>query len=109
MFAWWRLIGDDFDVTETSFKTFPYRLSQLDGRARDDLLPLVDPLLTLMNANVTYKLNAGKRVGTYNLARCRSITDQTDRIFARALGIEYLFYIELVYAETVKTGFDTQA
>lgn len=110
MFAWWRMIGDDFDVTETSFKTFPCRLSQLDEQASKELLRFVDPLVDLMNRNVTYKLNAGKRVGTYNLARCRFVTDQTDRVFARALEIEdVLDDIELVYAETVKTGFETEA
>jgi hypothetical protein len=107
MFAWWRMIGDDFDVTETSFKTFPFRPSTLQPEHREALRPFVPRLVEAMERNVAFKLNAGKRVGTYNLARCRVVTDEADAILADAMGLSEVWDdIELLYAETVKTGFD---
>ena len=53
-----------------------------------------------------FKLNAGRRVGNYNLAKCRDITDRSDRILAGALGYGDVWEdIELYYAQTVKTEF----
>ena len=51
--------------------------------------------------------NAGKRVGTYNLARCRRITDQSDRMFGKLMGLENVWpELELLYAQLVKTRFE---
>ncbi len=55
-----------------------------------------------------FKRNAGKRVGTYNLARCRHFTDQSDRLFAQVLGLSDVWDdLELLLAQTVKTTFDS--
>ena len=32
-----------------------------------------------MNKNLVFKLNAGKNIGNYNLARCRHVTDKSDK------------------------------
>ena len=59
-----------------------------------------------MKDAVQFKRNAGKRVGNYNLARCRSITDVSDRLFLDALDAGDLWEeIELYYAQTVRTDF----
>ena len=38
-----------------------------------------------------YKLNEGKNIGNYNLAKCRPITDKLDKAWLRALGLSYLW------------------
>jgi hypothetical protein len=66
------------------------------------LLRLADQLEDEMEKNVSFKLNAGKRVGNYNLAKCRDVTDQSDLIFAAHLGIEDGWPdVELFYARIV--------
>ena len=59
-----------------------------------------------MKKATTFKLNAGKRVGNYNLARCRSVTDESDAIFADAFGFDQVWQdIELLYVQCVRTDF----
>lgn len=63
-----------------------------------------------MRTNTSYKVNAGKRVGNYNLAKCRSVTDASDKILAEALGLAQAWEdIELMYAQVVKTHFADDA
>ena len=55
-----------------------------------------------------FKRNAGKVIGNYNLARCREITDASDRIFCETLGIgDIQEDIELYYVQTVRTDFQS--
>jgi hypothetical protein len=53
-----------------------------------------------------FKLNAGKRIGNFNLAKCRAVSDHTDQSWIAALGLEDLRpEIELAYSQIVKTDF----
>ena len=106
-FSFWVAIGDDFHVTKWMFADLPFNPTKLTTAARQQLQTLTPALKTAVEDAVQYKLNAGKRVGNYNLAKCRTITDQADKIFAQALGMERVWDdIELLYAQTVKTDFD---
>ncbi len=107
MFAYWCMIGDDFDVTKWMFETFPFALARISADQGDQLKSIAAALEEKMSANVSFKLNAGKQVGNYNLARCRSVTSQSDAIFAEAFGFDAVWEdIELIYAQVVKTDFD---
>ncbi len=107
MFAFWCMTGDDFDVTRWMFADFPLDLRSVPNEASARLFPLVNELEETMNANLAFKLNAGRRVGNYNLARCREVTDKSDAIFARLLGLEAAWPdIELLYSQMIKTDFD---
>ncbi len=105
-FIWWCVVGDDFDVTKKDFEYLP--LPALNGCDGTQLQKLSSQLDADMRDNVVFKLNAGKRVGNFNLARCRGTTDQSDKIWATALGLaDRLDDIELCYAKIVKTNFDS--
>ena len=106
MMIYWFAIADDFDVTRWNFADFPTDLSALSEANRENLLARVPELEHAMEAAVQFKLNAGRRVGNYNLAKCRHVTDETDRILADALGFGDVWEdIELYYAQTMKTDF----
>lgn len=108
MLAFWSIVGDDFDLTEWMFADLPLDLDRISHSEVARLLGMADELEDLMNENVVFKLNAGKRVGNYNLARCREVTNRSDLIFAELLGIEDAWPgIELFYAQMVLTGFDS--
>ena len=88
MMIFWFAIGDDFDVTRWNFADFPADLSKLPAKQRDALLAIAPKLEKAMENAVQFKLNAGRRVGNYNLAKCRDVTDESDRILAEALGLQ---------------------
>jgi len=105
-FLWWSIVGDDFDVTRKDFEYIPFP-TVLPFHIQKSLDGLSLSLDAVMNENLVFKLNAGKKVGNYNLARCRNDTDISDRLWAEALGlIPNLEDIELAYAQIVKTNFD---
>lgn len=107
-FSFWVAIGDDFDVTKWMFADLPIALAQLQPTDRKQLLGIVPELKAAVEEAVQYKLNAGKRVGNYNLAKCRSVTDKSDALLARAFGLDHVWNdIELLYVQTVKTDFES--
>jgi hypothetical protein len=70
-------------------------------------LGLAGEMEELMARNLSFKLNAGRRVGNYNLAKCREVTDKSDRVFAEHLGFQDAWAdIELMYEQIVKTDFN---
>jgi hypothetical protein len=106
MLAYWLAVADDFDVTRWNFADFPGDLRRLSDTQRRKLLALAPELARAMIQNTQFKLNAGKRVGTYNVAKCRAITDLSDNIFCEALGFEHAWEdVELYCAQTVRTDF----
>jgi hypothetical protein len=106
MLVFWFAIGDDFDVTRWNFADFPADLSKLPEKQRDALLSIAPKLEKAMENAVQFKVNAGRRVGNYNLAKCRDVTDESDRIFAEFLGFREAWEdIELYYTQTMKTNF----
>lgn len=106
MMIYWFVTGDDFHVTRRNFADFPADLSAISQRQPNDLLARVPELEQAMEVAVQFKLNAGRRVGNYNLAKCRNVTDQSDLILADAIGLSGVWEdIELYYAQTMKTDF----
>lgn len=109
-FSFWVAIGDDFDVTKWMFADLPFGLDRLQPDVRKQLKVIIPELKAVVEEAVQYKLNAGKRVGNYNLAKCRTVTDKSDLVLAKSLGIDYVWdEIELLYVQTVKTSFETDA
>ncbi|MBS0355696.1 MAG: hypothetical protein JSR83_17555 [Proteobacteria bacterium] len=97
-----------FHVTKWMFGDLPLALAQLQPTDRKQLLSIVPELKGAVEEAVQYKLNAGKRVGNYNLAKCRPVTDKSDVLLARAFGLDHVWDdIELLYVQTVKTDFES--
>lgn len=107
MFLHWCGVGDDFDLTRWMFADFHVEFCHLAPELQRRLLAFVPELEKQMNENVSFKLNAGKRVGNYNLAKCRSVTDRSDQAFIEALGLQHQWEdIELMYTQMIKTSFE---
>ena len=107
MLTFWFAVGDDFDVTQKNFADFPADLRRMPKNLKRQVLEIYPRLDAAMQDAVQFKKNAGKQVGTYNLARCRTITDRSDRLFCDFWGIDEAAWedIELHYVQTVKTDF----
>jgi hypothetical protein len=109
MLTYWFATGDDFDVTRWNLAEFPVDFTRVCGNSRARLVGLVPALEQAMSAAVQFKLNAGREVGTYNLAKCRDVTDTSDLILAAELGfIDAWDEIELYYSQTIRTSFETE-
>ena len=107
MLAYWFAVGDDFHVTNWNFSEFPINLTSMPHSTKESLLSFFPDLEASMDDAVQFKLNAGRRVGNYNLAKCREVTDRSDALFAKTLGFtKVLDDIELYYIQTIKTNFD---
>ena len=106
MLVYWFIVADDFDVTRWNFTDLPIDLHRLSTRYKTRLRRLAAELEKAMLRNTQFKLNAGKKVGNYNLAKCREITDRSDAIFLEALGVGKVWEdIELYYMQAVRTDF----
>ena len=106
MFLWWAAIGDDFDVTRASFASAPFGPEQLTEEQRQRIHDVLPRLIAAMRENVVFKRNAGKTVGNYNLARCRDVTDESDRVWLEAVGMSELWKeIDSEYSRVVRTDF----
>jgi len=110
MFTWWILIGDDFHLTKGNFASAPLGPGQLSAEQRALALELRPELEEEMRRNLVFKRNAGKNIGNYNLARCRRVTDEADRLWLDALGLDELWE-DLVteHALVVRTSFDDES
>ena len=109
MFTWWIAVGDDFDVTRNNFASAPLGPSQLTEAQQRLILAALPDLENGMNRHLVFKLNAGKNIGNYNLARCRHVTDKADKIWLDALGLGDLWEdIQLEHARVVRTSFNNE-
>ena len=95
-YLWWLTYGDEFHVTRSTLEAFPGDIEQLAKRTPGDmelvtLLQLSSTLQEEMPEHVAWKLNAGVKVGRYNMMKLRYITDQADWLLAKAWGIEDAF------------------
>jgi hypothetical protein len=105
-FLFWCILSDDFHVTKGVLGEIPAPLTDLPAGMRKALGRIAEELEHAMAASICFKANAGKRVGSYNLAKCRHITDKSDRIFARLFGLESVWeQVEVSYARAIKTDF----
>ena len=105
-FAFWIAVGDDFHVTRWVFGDLPVDVTKLIDADSRRVSALAEELDAAMKEAVSFKVNAGKRVGNYNLARCRQVTDRSDRILARVFGFDDVWEdIELLYTQCVRTDF----
>ena len=108
MLAYWFAVGDDFHVAKWNFSEFPIDMKKISDSTKKSLVSLLPEIEATMADAVQYKLNAGRRVGNYNLAKCRDVTDQSDALFAQELGLDkVLDDIELYYTQNIKTEFNS--
>ena len=103
---WWAVVGDDFHVILSNFASIPFPVERVSGLSDEKVLSQRTALETAMHENLVFKLNAGKRIGNYNLARCRSVSQESELSWIEALGLQNAQEeLELAYVQLVKTDF----
>ena len=104
-YAWWVIYGDDFDVTKGLIESFPISLQRLESSPHAErLLRLSAKLRQELPNHTVYKLNAGKKIGNYDLSACRHITDEADCLLAEFWNqTDALDALNLLYYQTIRT------
>ncbi|MCY3950110.1 MAG: hypothetical protein OXF61_13015, partial [Acidimicrobiaceae bacterium] len=102
-YLWWMMYGDEFHVTRGTLAAFPGDIERLAGQADsadnpaagdmelESLLALSSTLQSEMPKQLAWQTNAGIKVGRYNMAKLRHLTDRADWLLAQAWGIEDAF------------------
>jgi hypothetical protein len=107
VFLLWAALGDDFHVTVGILKDIPVGADTLQPDQIRQLTSVGKTLAKQLPEVVSFKTNAGKRVGNFNLAMCRSITDEADVVLMQSLGLEEAGEaIEIMYSQIVRTAFE---
>ena len=84
-FAYWLVYGDEFDITQDLLKSFSLPFNKFTEDQIKTISKTHKKFIKELNDTLQFKLNAGKRVGTYNTAKLWHLTDVTDRIFLEHL------------------------
>ncbi|WP_064037653.1 Eco57I restriction-modification methylase domain-containing protein [Methylomonas methanica] len=109
-FAYWILVGDDFHLTKGNFADAPFDFSKFSVDSKSELSRLAAKLSIQMKDSVVYMTMHGKRLGNFNATLCRAITEESDQIFAKELGLIHVWdEIELLHSQIVRTSADTDA
>ena len=84
--AWWAMNGDDFNVTPGVLLSMPASLEGASEPFRRAFLDWAPAVAHAQERETVWKLNKGKRIGNWNLAACRDITDQADLAVLNEIG-----------------------
>ena len=68
-FCYWVALGDDLNFPKWTFSELPIALAMLSD-VREQLLKITPQLKDAIDKSTVFKLNAGKQVGSFNLAKC---------------------------------------
>ena len=96
LFFWyWLVYGDGFHVTKSLIESFPVNPNDLDVNLKHKLIKLGQKLHKKMKENIVYKMNAGKKIGNYNISSCRDITDEVDRLIIKGFKLPDMFFEDI--------------
>ena len=96
-FNWWLMCDDSFHVNIGVLSAMPAGIRYLaslsmgdsaDAENAKQLLSLALELKLEMPEHLEWKLHAKKKVGKYNMLKCRPITDEADLLLAKLWGVE---------------------
>ncbi len=84
----WLTYGDDFHLTSKDIMDFTFPFDSLSEADRTRLNAICKEVEKVLPNTTQFKLNAGKNVGTFNTKKLWYLTDQSDRIFYKYMGMD---------------------
>ena len=81
----WLTYGDDFHITLKPFNDSRVNFEQMSKADMAAIEKLYSEFEKRLPKTLQFKLNCGKRIGTYNISRLWDITDRSDAIFLKYL------------------------
>jgi hypothetical protein len=84
----WLTYGDDFHLTGKDIMDFTFPFDSLSEADKAQLNIICEKVKEELPNTTQFKLNAGKYVGTFNTKKLWNLTDQSDRIFYKYMGMD---------------------
>lgn len=84
----WLTYGDDFDLTGKDILDFTFPFDSLSATDKAQLNTICEKVKQELPDTTQFKLNAGKYVGTFNTKKLWHLTDESDRIFYKYMGLD---------------------
>ncbi len=84
--AWWAILGDDFHLTKGILEGMPGNYTGGTSQLRKVAARWAPRVAAAQEKETVWKLNKGKKIGNWNLAACRDITDQADLSVLNEIG-----------------------
>ena len=81
----WLTYGDEFNITLKPFNDSRVDFDQMSKDDVDAISKLYSEFEKRLPKTIQFKLNCGKRIGTYNISKLWDITDKSDAIFLKYL------------------------
>ncbi len=82
-FSYWLTFGDEFHLTNNNINSMRIPIKYFSEQDKKILSELSRIFEKRLNDTLQYKINAGKRVGSYNTSKLWDITDKSDWIFLK--------------------------
>ena len=82
-YSYWLSFGDEFHLTKDDLLSMKLPIRAINDCDKKRLNALAEEFLKRLDSTIKFKLNAGKRVGTYNTSKLWDITDKSDSIFLK--------------------------
>lgn len=84
--GWWAFLGDDFDLTVGVIEEMPGNHSGATTELRELVSKWAPRIAEAQTKETVWKVNKGKKIGNWNLAACRDVTDQADLAVLLEIG-----------------------
>jgi hypothetical protein len=84
----WLTYGDDFHLTSKDIMDFTFPFDSLSEADKSCLNAICEEVKKELPNTTQFKLNAGKYVGTFNTKKLWHLTDLSDRIFYKYMGLD---------------------
>ncbi len=97
-FSKWLVFGDDFHYTLSELKNFSFPFGKITVSDKNRLMEIFSELKIRIKETLQFKVNAGKKIGTFNTSKLWDLTDESDLIFLR-----YITDNPIVVNEELKT------
>jgi len=85
-YSHWLTFGDEFDLKVGDIKSMKIPYHALNQADKNELLKISDEFSNKLDEAVQFKLNAGKKIGSYNTSKLWYVTDKSDKIFLKYLA-----------------------
>lgn len=86
MYTLWLTYGDDFHLMPSMVDNFMFPWNKVSHQDKLKLQYIYNKFENRLSATLSFKLNAKKNVGTYNVRDLWSITDESDLMFLKYLS-----------------------
>lgn len=102
MLAWWYAVGDEFHLNQGHIISLPLDIDVLPAESKESVGKIRKSLLRKMKDSIIHTHTNGRYISNYDLRKCRDVTDESDQVFLKELGLGDVWHdVKLAYFQQV--------